>query len=119
MMSHENTTAPRRGEIWLADLDPIRGREQAGRRPVLVLSVDEFNQGPAELIIVAPVTSRIRGIPSHVRINPPQGGLSRPSAVLCEAVRSISKNRLVKEWGRISTSSLDRVEDCLRILMGL
>ena len=118
-MSHENTTAPLRGEIWLAELDPTRGREQAGRRPVLVLSVDEFNQGPAELIIVAPVTSRIRGIPSHVRINPPQGGLSRPSAVLCEAVRSISKNRLVKGWGRITPSSLDRVEDCLRILMGL
>ena len=118
-MSHENATAPRRGEIWLADFDPTRGREQAGRRPVLVLSVDEFNRGPAELIIVAPVTSRIRGIPSHVRIDPPQGGLSRPSVVLCDAVRSISKNRLVKEWGRIPPSSLDRVEDCLRILMGL
>jgi mRNA interferase MazF len=42
---------PRRGEIWLADLRPTHGREQAGRRPVLVLSVDSFNSGPADLVI--------------------------------------------------------------------
>jgi mRNA-degrading endonuclease toxin of MazEF toxin-antitoxin module len=60
---------PRRGEIWLADLRPTRGREQAGRRPVLVLSVDFFNAGPADLIVVAPLTSTQRDIPLHVRIS--------------------------------------------------
>ena len=45
---------PRRGEIWLADLHPTRGREQTGRRPVLVLSVDFFNAGPADLILSYP-----------------------------------------------------------------
>jgi mRNA interferase MazF len=42
----------RRGEIWLADLRPTRGREQIGRRPVLVLSIDFFHSGPADLIVV-------------------------------------------------------------------
>lgn len=86
---------------------------------MLVLSVDEFNLGPAELVIVAPITKTIRGIPSHVVVKPPEGGLSRPSAVLCDAVRSISKERLLEAWGRVSPSTLGQVEDCLRILMGL
>jgi mRNA interferase MazF len=49
--------SPRRGEIWLAGLRPTRGREQSGRRPVLVLSVDFFNAGPADLVVVLPLTS--------------------------------------------------------------
>jgi mRNA interferase MazF len=118
-MNPEIDVEPRRGEVWLADLSPTRGREQAGRRPVVVLSVDEFNAGPADLIIVAPVTGTIRGIPSHIVIDPPEGGLSQTSAVLCEAVRSISKTRLINAWGRLDTPSLEKVEDCLRILIGL
>ena len=118
-MSDQGPPEPRRGEIWLVDLDPTRGHEQSGRRPVLILSVNEFNLGPADLVIVIPLTSRIRGIPSHVRIDPPEGGLTRPSAVLCEAVRSVSKGRLVRPWGRVSGTSLERVEDCVRILTGL
>ena len=119
MMSDPGPVEPRRGEIWLVDLDPTRSHEQAGQRPALVLSVDEFNRGPADLVIVIPLTSRIRGIPSHVRIDPPEGGLSRPSVALCEAVRSISKTRLVQPWGRVSAATLARVEDCIRILTGL
>ena len=119
MMSDQNPAEPRRGEIWSVDFDPTRGHEQAGRRPALVLSVDEFNLGPADLVIVIPMTSRRRGIPSHIRIDPPEGGLTRPSAVLCEAVRSVSKSRLARPWGRVSATSLERVEDCVRILTGL
>ena len=119
MMSDLGSVEPRRGEIWLVDLDPTRGHEQAGRRPVLILSVDDFNLGPADLVIVVPLTSRIRSIPSHIRIDPPEGGLSRPSAVLCEAVRSISKKRLVRSWGRASATTLAKVEVCFRILTGL
>ncbi|MFQ5652369.1 MAG: type II toxin-antitoxin system PemK/MazF family toxin [bacterium] len=82
---------PARGDIWLADLNPTRGHEQAGRRPVLVISEDMFNRGPAGLIIILPVTSTHRGIPSHVPVTPPEGGLRTASVILCEAVRSIAK----------------------------
>ena len=110
---------PRRGEIWLADLRPTRGREQAGRRPVLVLSVDFFNAGPADLIVVLPMTSTQRDIPLHVKIGKGDGGTRRESVVLCEAIRSISKERLVARWGVLSREAMAEVEDRLRILLGL
>lgn len=49
---------PPRGEVWMVDLSPTRGREQAGMRPALVLAVDKFNHGPADLVIVVPLTNR-------------------------------------------------------------
>ena len=112
-------TDPARGEIWSANLNPTRGHEQAGQRPVLVISEDIFNKGLAGLIIVLPITSTDRGVPSHVPIKPPEGGLKNPSVILCEAVRSIGKERLVNRWGKVSPSVLAAVEDRLRILMGL
>lgn len=111
--------APGRGEVWLASLDPTRGHEQAGRRPVLILSDDLFNRGPAGLVIVLPMTSTLRGVPSHVVVEPPEGGLKNTSAILCEAVRSIAAERLIARWGPVSTATLRKVEDALRILMRL
>jgi mRNA interferase MazF len=108
-----------RGEIWLADLNPVRGREQAGNRPVLVVSVDPFNQSRADLVVVIPITSTLRNIPFHVILQPPEGGLTNASALLCEAVRSISKDRLIARWGSVSPGTMAEVEDRLRILMGL
>lgn len=112
-------TDPSRGEIWSADLNPTRGHEQAGQRPVLIISEDIFNKGLAGLVIVLPITSTYRGVPSHVPLKPPEGGTKNPCVVLCEAVRSIAKERLVRRWGRVSSSTLNAVEDRLRILMGL
>jgi mRNA interferase MazF len=109
--------APRRGEVWLTDLSPVRGHEQAGRRPVLIVSDDLFNQGPAGLVIVLPITSTVRGIPSHVEVAPPEGGLKVKSAVLCEGVRSISIDRLHSCWGQISPRTMVAVENALRFLM--
>jgi mRNA interferase MazF len=108
-----------RGEVWLANLDPTRGREQAGRRPVLVVSHDDFNRGPADLVIVCPITSRLRGIASHIKLVPPDGGLKTESVVMCEAVRSISKQRLLKAWGRVSSDTMFAVDDVLKILLCL
>jgi mRNA interferase MazF len=105
--------------VWLADLDPTRGREQAGKRPVLVVSEDLFNRGPAGLVIVLPITSTIRPIPTHVPLDPPEGGLKVKSSILCDAVRSISKDRFVACWGGVQASTLAAVSDRLRILMRL
>src|SRR6266705_5781200 len=110
---------PHRGEIWLADLRPTRGREQTGRRPVLVLSVDFFNAGPADLIVVLPLTSVERGIPLHVRVRKGDGGTRNDSVILCEAIRSISKDRLISKWGVLSREAMSEVEDRLRILLNL
>jgi mRNA interferase MazF len=105
--------------VWLADLSPTRGREQAGRRPVLVVSEDIFNRGPADLVIVVPLTSRIRSIPSHVEVAPPEAGLKVGSAVMCEAIRSVSRQRLVDRWGTVRPRTMAAVEDAIRILLRL
>lgn len=110
---------PCRGEIWQVALDPTRGHEQAGQRPALVVSVDTFNHGPAGLIVIAPITSRNRGIPLHVRVAPPEGGLKQPSVVLCDHVRSVATERLIRRLGTVSGGTLAEVEDRLRILLGL
>ena len=111
--------APRRGEVWLADLNPTRGHEQAGRRPVLIVSDDIFNRGLADLVIALPMTTRIRPIPSHIVIEPPEGGVRRESAILCEAIRSLGKGRLVKRWGQATDHTLAAVSDALTILLKL
>lgn len=110
---------PRRGEVWLVDLNPTRGREPFGKRPALILSVDLFNQGPAELIVVIPITSKEKGIPFHVPIKISEGGLLKRSFIKCEDIRSISKDRLSKFLGPVSQSTMAAVEDRLRILLNL
>ncbi len=114
---------PSRGEIWLADLESGRGHEQAGQRPVLVVSDDAFNAGLAGLVMAVPLTSKTaksKKIPAHIRIDPPEGGLKTPSVILCDQLRTISKNRLGKSaWGTISVATLAEVDKTLRVLLGL
>lgn len=112
--------SPSRGEIWLADLNPTRGHEQAGQRPVLVISTDMFNHGPASLVFVLPITRSNRRIPVHVPVQPPEGGVTAVSYILCDSLRSISKDRLVgTAWGKVSLQTLRKVEEHLRLLMDL
>lgn len=110
---------PCRGDIWTVDLDPTRGHEQAGRRPALVLSVDLFNQGPADLVVVLPITSKAKGIPLHVSIVPPEGGVKAPNYVKCEDIRSITKQRLGKFWGCVRPETMHEVEQRLAVLLGM
>jgi len=111
--------APSRGEVWDLELDPTRGREQAGTRPALVLSADIFNEGPADLVVVIPVTRTERRVRWHVPVQPPEGGLIAQSFIQCENVRSVSKQRFKRLRGRVGESTLRQVEDRLRILLGL
>jgi mRNA interferase MazF len=111
--------SPAYGEVWFADLDPIVGHEQAREHPVLILSINSFNQSPAGLVVILPITTRLRGIPWHVSMLPPEGGLTRPSVVLCEALRSVSQQRLQHRMGTAAPATLQAVQDRLRILMNL
>ena len=110
---------PSRGEVWLVNLNPTCGHEQAGIRPALVVSTDSFNHGPAGLLVVLPLTTTWRGIPLHVPMAPPEGGVRRQSYAKCEDIRSISTERMVERWGAISADTMALVEDRLRILLEL
>jgi mRNA interferase MazF len=112
-------THPLRGEVWLVTLDPTVGREQAGTRLALVVSDDLFNQSHAELVVVLPITSKNKGIRSHVAVTPPEGGLTLPSYVKCEDVRSVSLQRLGRRLGKVTPLTLSQVETRLRIILRL
>lgn len=113
------TIEPLRGEVWSVNLDPTKGREQAGTRPALVVSTNRFNSGLADLVVVLPITSKPKGIPLHVKITPPEGGVKMVSFAKPEDVRSISKARLGKRWGAVSQVTMDEVSDRLRVLLEL
>lgn len=108
-----------RGEIWLIDLNPVKGHEQAEKRPCLVISVNLFNQGASGLAIILPITSKDKKIPFHVEINPPEAGLKVKSFIKCEDIRSVSVERFVTKFGRVDKITIVQVEERLRILIGL
>jgi mRNA interferase MazF len=108
-----------RGEVWDVDLDPTLGHEQGGRRPALVVSVDQFNQGLSGLVIVVPISSKDKRVRSHVTIEPGEGGLKVKSFAKCETIRSISTERLARRRGAVSDDTLDQVADRLRLLLDL
>jgi mRNA interferase MazF len=109
--------------MWFINLadpsDPHVGHEQANNRPALVVSVDKFNQGPADLVIVIPASTVPKGIPTHVELMPPEGGVTARSFLKCEAVRSISKKRLLRCLGTVSAATMEKVDDRIRILLAL
>lgn len=109
----------KRGEVWLVDLDPTVGHEQAGRRPALVLSVERFNTSGAELVVVLAITSKVRRLPTRVRIVPPEGGLTLESWVICEQPRTISHRRLVSKLGAVTQTTVDAVSKIVGLLLGL
>jgi mRNA interferase MazF len=112
-------STPLRGEIWLCDFDPVRGHEQGLQRPALVVSANTFNQGPADLVIVLPLTGKDRGIPLHVKVQPPEGGSKKASYVLCEQIRCVARERLTKRWGSVKPATIQTVERNLRVLLEL
>ncbi len=70
-------------------------------------------------MIFIPITRTERGIASHVQVTPPEGGLKDVSFIQCEAIRSISKQRLKSKWGKVSPQTLAAVDDRMRLLLNL
>jgi mRNA interferase MazF len=113
--------APARGEVYLAQLDPIRGSEQGGERPVVVMSRDAINRN-SPVVIVVPLTDRAnkkKTYPSHVVLNAGDGGLRIDSIALGEQIRAIAVSRLSKRLGQLSPASVDAIGAALRIALDL
>ena len=70
-------------------------------------------------MIVLPVTSKAKGIPFHVTIDPPEGGVKTQSFIKCEDIRSVARERLSKRWGSVSQQTLHAIADRVRILLDL
>ena len=111
--------SPLRGEVWYADLDPVIGHDQGGRRPVLIVSTDTFGSGPGDLVIALAITSTQRAVRSQVPVHPPEGGLKLASFIKCQDIRSISKKRLGTRLGSVSSNTMAEVSRILRNLLDL
>ncbi len=105
--------------ILVPSRDAVRGHEQAGSRPCVIVSDDLYNHGPSGKHILLPITSKYKGIPYHIEVKPPEGGLRSKSYVMCDDVRSVSRERLSKRLGSLTARSVSMAEDSLRILIGL
>jgi mRNA interferase MazF len=111
----------RRGEVYDARLDPTESAEQAGSRPVVIVSRDAINASSPVVIIVPCTTYRPgrRLYPSHVLLHAPDGGLDVDSVALGEQVRVLAKSRLGRHHGLLSPQSVAQLDRALLIALDL
>jgi mRNA interferase MazF len=112
----------RRGEIYFVDLDPVKGREQSGRRPVLILSVDAINKLP--LVVTVVVGTKGENVsaeyPTNVRVSAEESGLPLETVFMCFQIRSLDPKRFPElPAGKISAHTLLNIENAVRRCLGL
>lgn len=111
----------KRGDMYDARLDPAEGSEQAGFRPVIIVSRNAINDNLSTVVVVPCTTYRPTTVlhPSRVLLAAPDGGLQVDSVALCEQVRTVTKARLLRHRGTLPPSALASVDVGLRIALDL
>ena len=110
-----------RGEIYFVNLNPVQGREQAGNRPVLVLSIDAINRLPLVIAVVVGTKGEniSRDYPTNVRVSPAESGLPMETVFLCFQVRSLDPKRFPENpAGKLSDNAMKKVEEAVRCSLG-
>jgi mRNA interferase MazF len=110
----------KRGDVYLADLDPTKGSEQAGRRPVLVLEDDRLI--PATLtVVVVPFTTNLKmqNLPTCVLVPAGEGGLRVDSVAIGHQIRALDKRGLVVHWGTLPPARLAEIERAVLRTLGV
>lgn len=107
----------KQGEIWKAELNPVKGREQAGMRPVLIISGNLLNSN-TEIVIVCPLTSKIKNYHGNLVLDPTaRNGLKKQSEVLTWQIRTIAKARLVEKLGHVASADISKVHKTLNDIL--
>jgi mRNA interferase MazF len=112
---------PRRGDVFLARLDPYEGSDQAGTRPMVVLTRDAINAN-SSVVVVVPFTDADnpkRIYPSHVWVPKGSAGLRIDSIAKTERIRAIEIGRFVSYCGKLSDSQIQQLEEAIRITLAL
>lgn len=113
------TQSIRRNDIVSVDFEPVRGSEQGKVRSALVIQNDIGNEF-SPTIIVAPITS---GEQARFRVNvavkAPEGGLTNHSIILLNQIRTVDRSRIGRFWGRISPETAEKVDEAIKISLGL
>ena len=110
----------KRGDIFYVDLNPTKGSEQSGRRPVLVIQNDIGNEY-SPTVIIAPLTTKklSKEYPTNVHLKKGVAGLKEDSTVLFSQIRTIDKTRLEKKIGSLSKDFISKVDEAIRASLGL
>ncbi len=106
-------THPAQREVWVAQLGPVAGHEQAGTRPVVVISRDAFNATGWGLCLCVPLSTRDRGSPLHVKIEPPEAGVRARSFALVDQARALDRSRLGERWGSVGPATHTQIASLL------
>ena len=106
-------------DIWIIDLDPVVGHEQAKKRPCLVLSPTHYNATRSGLIVILPITSTFRDTISFVCIEPHQSGLPKRSYVITDQIRSVSKLQASgkKAIGRLDETLFNKIQHIVKMIL--
>ncbi len=111
-----------RGDIYFVNLNPVQGREQAGQRPVVVLSIDAIDRLPLVVTVVVGTKgdNMPRDYPTNVRVAPVDSGLPLETVFLCFQLRSLDPHRFPAERaGRLNAAALEQIEAAVRYCLGL
>ena len=116
---HSRDWIYKRGDIYLANLNPFKGSEQGGTRPVLVLQNNDGNYY-CPTLIVAPITTKLKklNMPTHCCFEKVRG-LDEPSMVSLEQIKTIDKCRIEKYIGKMTRKQMAKVEDAIRESLGM
>ena len=111
----------KRGEIYLARLEPVEGSEQGGTRPIIIVSRDAINLH-SPVVLAVPCTTYKQGrrvFPTQVSIEKSDGGLSKDSIAMADQVRVIAKSRLIKLLGNLTEIKLGELNRALAIALDI
>ncbi|MFM2037246.1 MAG: putative growth inhibitor, PemK-like protein [Bacteroidota bacterium] len=107
----------KQGEIWFTDLNPVKGSEQAGYRPVIIISGNLLNVH-AQVVVCVPLTTQLKHYHGNLVLEPStSNGLKQTSEALTLHVRSIAKDRLLERVGSISKTELKQIHTCLNEIL--
>lgn len=117
---NKKTDNIKRGDVFYADLSPVKGSEQGGTRPVLILQNDIGNRF-SPTVIAAAITSKIgkNKVPTHIVVKANENGLLKNSVVLLEQIRTLDKRRLKEKMGTLDSLIMKKVNHALSISFGL
>nr|WP_106849230.1 type II toxin-antitoxin system PemK/MazF family toxin [Blastococcus sp. Marseille-P5729] len=106
------------GQVVWVNLNPVVGSEQAGHRPAVVVSSDEYLAAIPNVVIVLPITTRDRGLPNHVRLRG-STGLDEACFAMTEQPRTIDRRRITDTAGEVDRGSLRELRLCLARFLGI
>mgnify|MGYP001560229226 FL=1 len=110
----------KRGEVVLVNFDPVKGSEQKGIRPALVIQNNVYNKY-SPITIVAPITSKLykKEYPTNVSLSKEDSKLGRDSTILLNQIKTIDKSRIIKKISSLSKEIIDKVDLAIKVSLGL